>query len=57
MSADSPFGVPDRNKFSPPMSPTELQDPIAKQVAAAHGRTPAQVMLAWQLAQGVSVCV
>ncbi|MBB2948868.1 diketogulonate reductase-like aldo/keto reductase [Actinoplanes lutulentus] len=32
-----------------------LQDPVIGKIAAAHGRTPAQVMLRWHLQQGRSV--
>src|SRR5215213_1635056 len=32
-----------------------LQDPLIGQIAEAHGRTPAQVMLRWHLQQGRSV--
>lgn len=31
-----------------------LEDPVIGEIAAAHGRTPAQVMLAWHLQQGRS---
>ena len=29
-----------------------LQDPVIGEIAAAHGKTPAQVMLRWHLQQG-----
>jgi diketogulonate reductase-like aldo/keto reductase len=32
-----------------------LQDPVVGEIAAAHGKTPAQVMLRWHLQQGRSV--
>jgi diketogulonate reductase-like aldo/keto reductase len=32
-----------------------LQDPVIGEIAAAHGKTPAQVMLRWHLQQGRSV--
>jgi diketogulonate reductase-like aldo/keto reductase len=32
-----------------------LQDPVIGEIAAAHGRTPAQVMLRWHLRQGRQV--
>ena len=32
-----------------------LQDPVIGGIAAAHGKTPAQVMLRWHLQQGRSV--
>ena len=48
----SPFGVPDHKSY--PMYPaTMLQDPVALAIAAAHGRTASEVMLAWQWALGI----
>ena len=35
--------------------PSALQDPVIGQIARAHGKTPAQVMLRWGLQQGRSV--
>jgi diketogulonate reductase-like aldo/keto reductase len=32
-----------------------LEDPVIRRIAAAHGRTPAQVMLRWHLQQGRQV--
>ena len=32
-----------------------LQDPVIGEIAAAHGKTPAQVMLRWHLQQGRQV--
>jgi diketogulonate reductase-like aldo/keto reductase len=32
-----------------------LQDPVIGEIAGAHGKTPAQVMLRWHLQQGRSV--
>jgi diketogulonate reductase-like aldo/keto reductase len=32
-----------------------LEDPVIKEIARAHGKTPAQVMLRWHLQQGRSV--
>lgn len=43
----SPFGVPDRKTFQPPMSITPLVDPIVLSIAATHKTTPANVILAW----------
>jgi diketogulonate reductase-like aldo/keto reductase len=51
----SPFGVPDRRTYPSPMAPTELQDPVAVQIAQAHGRTVAEILLAWQWQQGIVV--
>jgi 2,5-diketo-D-gluconate reductase A len=51
----SPFGVPDRRSYKPPMAASMLQDPVLLQVAAAHQRSPAEVTLAWQWAHGIVV--
>ncbi len=51
----SPFGVVDRRTFPPPMSPTVLEDPVAVAIAAAHGRSVAEVLLAWQAGLGMVV--
>ena len=52
------FGVPDYKQYpttGPGALPSanQLQDPAVLAVAAAHGATPAQVILAWQWALGV----
>lgn len=47
----SPFGVPDRRAYAPPMAPTQLQDPVLQSVAAAHGTSPGNALLAWQWAR------
>ena len=50
----SPLGVPDYKLYAPPLpSPTQLEDPVVTAIAARHGATPAQVILAWQWALGV----
>jgi len=51
----SPLGVPDVNQYQPPMAPTPLEDPVVIKIAAAHNRTPAQVMLNWQVSLGIPV--
>jgi len=43
----SPFGVPDHKVF-PEYPNTLLNDPVAVAIAAAHGRTVSEIMLAWQ---------
>jgi len=54
----SPLGVPDYKAY-PTTGPgalpaaNQLQDPVVQAVAAAHGATPAQVILAWHWALGV----
>ena len=32
-----------------------LRDPVIKQIAEAHGKTPAQVILRWHIQEGFSV--
>ncbi len=32
-----------------------LRDPVIKQIARAHGKTPAQVILRWHIQEGFSV--
>lgn len=50
----SPLGVPDHKTFAAPCAPTPLEDPVVLAAAAAHGMTPAQVLLAHQWGAGVS---
>ena len=50
----SPFGVLDHAHFLPPLSPTVLEDPVVKAVAAAHGVSPAVAILAWHFQQGIA---
>lgn len=50
----SPLGVPDHVAFKPPCAKTPTEDPVVLAVAAAHGMTPAQVLLAHQWAEGIS---
>lgn len=38
-----------------PLKATNLQDPTLREVAAAHGTTPAQVVIAWHIAHGFVV--
>lgn len=48
-SADRPAGMRSADE------PLLLEDPDVAEVAARHGASPAQVLIAWQLAQGWSV--
>ena len=50
----SPLGVPDHVTFKPPCAPVLLEDPVVLAIAAAHGMSPAQVVLAHQWAEGIS---
>jgi diketogulonate reductase-like aldo/keto reductase len=50
----SPFGVPD-HKVYPAYPQTLLGDPVAVSIAAAHGRSVSEIMLAWQWSLGVVV--
>ena len=49
VNAYSPFGVPDLHVYPAVggMSATPLLDPVVVAIAAAHGRTPAQVLSNW----------
>lgn len=38
--------------YSPLGRASVLDEPVVKRIAAAHGATPAQILLAWHLAQG-----
>lgn len=51
----SPLGVPDWHSFSTStgMSANALQDPVLTQIASAHGRSPAAVVIAWLWSQGI----
>jgi len=52
----SPLGVPDWQIFpteNTGMSWTPMEDPAVVKIAAAHGVTPAQVLLQWQYALGI----
>eukprot|EP01116_Phalansterium_solitarium_P023935 TRINITY_DN8613_c0_g1_i2.p1 TRINITY_DN8613_c0_g1~~TRINITY_DN8613_c0_g1_i2.p1 ORF type:complete len:435 (+),score=76.01 TRINITY_DN8613_c0_g1_i2:152-1306(+) len=49
----SPLGVPDWWRFPEPMASNQLIDPEVKKIAAAHGKSPAQVLLNWQWQLGV----
>jgi diketogulonate reductase-like aldo/keto reductase len=40
-----------------PLKGTNLTDPVLAEIAAAHGATPAQVVLRWHLEHGVTVLV
>jgi diketogulonate reductase-like aldo/keto reductase len=47
----SPFGVPDRKTFPPPMPAlTPLLDPTVVNIALEKGTTPANIILAWHYA-------
>ena len=49
----SPFGVTDRRTFTAPCPPLLLGDSVLVATAAAHGTTPANVVLAWHAALGI----
>jgi diketogulonate reductase-like aldo/keto reductase len=53
VTSDSPFGVPDRRTYAPPLSPTPLLDPVVRSIAASHQTTPANVILAWHYQLGI----
>ena len=55
VTAYSPLGSPDRPAFlQDPQAPVLLQNPVIAAIAAAHGCTAAQVLLAWHLQRGIS---
>jgi alcohol dehydrogenase (NADP+) len=55
LAAYSPLGSPDRpDMLKSAHEQAVLSDPTVAVVAANHGATPAQVLLAWQLAHGRS---
>lgn len=53
--AYSPLGIPDWHVYPTPQLPasTTLADPVVVSVAAAHGVTPAQAIIAWEWALGL----
>ncbi|KAA8492537.1 Alcohol dehydrogenase NADP(+) [Porphyridium purpureum] len=55
LQAYSPLGSGDRPWLRQPSDPELLQDQAIVRIAERHGKTPAQVVLRWQLERGVSV--
>jgi len=51
----SPLGIPDWHKFPKPMESTPLRDPTVLEIAAAHKRSAAEVILAWEWSLGIPV--
>ena len=55
VTAYAPLGSSDRPAFVKAAdAPVLLENPIIRSIAAAHDRTPAQVLLAWQVQRGIS---
>jgi len=54
VEAYAPFGAPDRS-WAKPGDPILLEDPLVRQIAEKHKRTPAQVLVRFQLERGVVV--
>ncbi|MCA9720368.1 MAG: aldo/keto reductase [Myxococcales bacterium] len=55
VTAYSPLGSRDRpSHLRAKREPVLLEDPLITEIAAAHGATPAQVLLAWALRRGTS---
>jgi alcohol dehydrogenase (NADP+) len=55
VTAYAPLGSGDRPAFlKAPNAPVLLDDPVVQSIAEAHGRTPAQVLVAWHVQRGIS---
>lgn len=56
LTAYSPLGSTDRpDAMKRPDEPRPLDEPVIRDIAKAHGATPAQVLIAWAMARGTSV--
>jgi alcohol dehydrogenase (NADP+) len=56
MTAYSPLGSSDRpTALKAANEPSLFENPVIRSIAEAHGCTPAQVLLAWQVQRGISV--
>jgi alcohol dehydrogenase (NADP+) len=55
VTAYAPLGSGDRPAFvKAPDAPVLLENPVIRSIAEAHACTPAQVLIAWLLARGIS---
>ena len=49
----SPLGRADWTRFEPPMRPTLFEEPALQRIATQHQRSVAQILLRWNIQQGV----
>jgi len=52
LTAYSPLGSPDR-PWAQPGQPALLDDPKIREIAGRYGKSPAQIVLRWQIQRGV----
>ncbi|KAK6746296.1 hypothetical protein RB195_012419 [Necator americanus] len=55
VTAYSPLGNPGSAFFRKAGDPNILTDPVVKKIASAHGKTPAQIVLRWEIQQDIIV--
>ncbi|XP_077983702.1 aldo-keto reductase family 1 member B1-like [Glandiceps talaboti] len=55
VTAYSPLGCPDRPREFSDDEPQPLKHPVVKEIAAAHGKSPGQILIRFQVERGVVV--